>query len=128
MKISGINDTNDSTDQFDQNDITQNKAMAVLSYFFILVLIPIFAAKDSKFARYHANQGLTLFILEVIYSIFISVLSAIIVAISAKLMFICYIFSLFSLVILALIIIGIVNSASGRAKALPIIGGLHLIA
>ena len=32
--------------------------MAILAYFGILVLIPILAAKDSKFARFHANQGL----------------------------------------------------------------------
>ena len=43
-----------------------NKVMAILSYFGILVLIPIFAAKDDAFARYHANQGLVLLIASAI--------------------------------------------------------------
>lgn len=57
-KLSGMNKTADLTDQFDKADVEQNKVMAILAYFGILVLIPILAAKDSKFARFHANQGL----------------------------------------------------------------------
>ena len=59
-KLSGMNKTADLTDQFDKADVEQNKVMAILAYFGILVLIPILAAKDSKFARFHANQGLLL--------------------------------------------------------------------
>ena len=40
-------------------DVQNNKVMAVLAYIGLLVLIPIFAAKDSKFARFHSGQGLT---------------------------------------------------------------------
>ena len=43
-----------------------DKLMGVLAYLGILVLIPLLAAKDSKFAQFHAKQGLTLFIGEVI--------------------------------------------------------------
>ena len=50
----------------DATDIANNKVFAILAYFGLLVLIPILAAPNSKFARYHANQGLTLFILEII--------------------------------------------------------------
>lgn len=50
-KLSGMNKTADLTDQFDKADVEQNKVMAILAYFGILVLIPILAAKDSKFAR-----------------------------------------------------------------------------
>ena len=32
----------------------------------ILCLVPILAAKDSPFAKYHANQGLVLFLLEIV--------------------------------------------------------------
>jgi|GEM_PF-4342849 len=57
-KLSGMNKTADLTDQFDKADVEQNKVMAILAYFGILVLIPILAAKDSKFARFHAQPRL----------------------------------------------------------------------
>ena len=44
-------------------DIEKNKAVGILAY--ILFFIPIIAARDSKFAMYHANQGLALFIVAV---------------------------------------------------------------
>ena len=48
-----LNNAADTTVQFNKTDIEQNKVMAILAYFGILVLIPIFAAKESKFARCH---------------------------------------------------------------------------
>ena len=62
-----FNDTADTTDQFDAADIEQNKAMGVLAYLSWLVLIPLFAAKDSKFSRFHVNQGLVLAIVEIVW-------------------------------------------------------------
>ena len=58
--IDKITNTADYTDSFHPQDIAQNKAMAILAYLGILVLIPIFAAKNSAFAKFHANQGLIL--------------------------------------------------------------------
>ncbi|MBQ2783166.1 MAG: zinc-ribbon domain-containing protein, partial [Oscillospiraceae bacterium] len=69
----------------DSNDIQSNKVMAILAYFGPLVLIPILAAKGSKFARYHSNQGLVLLLLCIAYSIVISILSGILLAISWRL-------------------------------------------
>ena len=46
----------------DPADFEKNKIFAILAYLGILVLIPILAAKDSPFAKYHANQGLVLLI------------------------------------------------------------------
>ena len=63
--IKNLNNTNDFTEEFEQEDIQNNKTMAILAYIGILVLIPIFAAKESKFARFHANQGLVLLIIMV---------------------------------------------------------------
>lgn len=66
----------------EQMDINSNKGYAILSYFSLLVLIPIFAAKDSKFARFHANQGLVLMIAEVVYWIAVAIVTAIFMAIN----------------------------------------------
>ena len=55
-------------------------AMAVLSYFSILVLVPIFAGKHSRYASYHANQGFTLFLLEIAWNLLIAIISGIFIA------------------------------------------------
>ncbi len=122
-----LNNTADTTAEFDQNDINTNKGMAILAYFGPLVLIPIFAAKQSKFARYHSNQGLLLLIAAVLWSIVYGILNTIFLAISWRLYFISGIIGIFSLVFLVLFIIGILNASNGIAKELPVIGKFKLL-
>ena len=126
-KMAALNDTADTTSEFDKADIEQNKGMAVLAYFGPLVLIPILAAKNSKFARYHSNQGLALLLAAVVYSIAYGILSTIIYAISWRLGFIVSILSLVSILFTVLAVIGIINAVNGRAKELPIIGKFKLL-
>lgn len=126
-KLNALNDTADTTAEYDKVDIEQNKGMAVLAYLGILVLIPLFAAKESKFARFHSNQGLLLCIAAIAYSIVYTILSPIIIAISWRLSIIVSLLVLFSLVFLVLAIIGIINAANGKAKELPVIGKYKLL-
>ena len=118
-----FNNTEDTTSQFDPNDIQQNKVMAVLAYLSWLVLVPIFGAKNSPFARFHANQGLALAIADIVCALILRIL--------AKLPLVGWVFSiaggLLGLVCLAFAIIGIVNAASGRAKELPIVGKFRVL-
>ncbi len=113
----------DHTSEFDQNDIQQNKVMAVLAYIGILVLVPIFAAKESKFAKFHVNQGLVLAIVEIGASIILSILS--------NIPYIGFLFSILSgivgIVCFVFSIMGIVYAAQGQAKELPLIGQFKLI-
>ena len=51
----------------DKKDIEENKTMAALSYFWVLFLIPMLLKRKSKFAQFHAKQGLVLFIAESIF-------------------------------------------------------------
>jgi len=126
-KIQALTNTADSTAQFDAADIQQSKVMCILAYFGPLVLIPIFAAKGSRFARYHSNQGLLLLIAEIIWSIVYSILSSIILAISWRLYSIVSIIGIVSIVFLVLAVIGILNVVNGRARALPVIGGITIL-
>ncbi len=126
-KIANLNDTADTTADYDADDVSKNKAMAVLAYFGPLCFIPMFAAKDSKFARFHANQGLVLLIACVAYSIVSSILNSIILAISWRLYFITSIISFISIVFAVLAILGIINAANGRAKELPVIGKFKIL-
>ena len=125
--MAALNNTADTTAEFDKADIDQNKGMAILAYFGPLVLIPILAAKNSKFARYHSNQGLILLIAAVIYGIAYGILSTIIYAISWRLGFIVSIIGLVSILFTVLAIIGIINAVNGRAKELPIIGKYKIL-
>jgi uncharacterized membrane protein len=45
-----------------KNDVEENKAIAALSYFWIVSVVVLFAKKDSPFAQFHAKQGLVLFL------------------------------------------------------------------
>ena len=123
QQLNDLMNTKDTTYEYDPADIETNKVMAILAYLGILVLIPLFAAPNSRFARFHANQGLTLFIIEVAVSFVAGVLGLIpilgvIFAIAG---------SLGGLASLALAIIGIINAANGKAKELPLIGQFSFI-
>lgn len=105
----------DYTAEQDPEDIQKNKVMAVLAYIGILVLIPILCAKDSKFAKFHANQGLVLFILAIVCSAL------------AKLKVIGWIFGLVDLAVFILAVVGIVYAIQGKAKELPIVGNWTIL-
>ena len=72
---------------------------------------------QSRYAKYHANQGFILFLANIVVGIASAILGKIPV-LGAVLS------ALLSLASLALMIIGIINAANGKAKQLPLIGGL----
>ena len=113
-------------------DANDNKAMGILAYFGPLVFVPMFAAKTSKFARFHTVQGFNLFLLDVAYGIAGGILSAVLTAAflwtaPGLMVILNLIISLVWIGIGVLAIIGIVNAAKGTKKALPIIGKLHIL-
>ena len=114
----------------DAADVEKNKIMAVLAYLGLLVLIPIFAAKNSPFARYHSNQGLLLLIVSFVGLFAIGILGFIVALIPFIRGCACAIFPLmgvFWLAIMAFIILGIVNAATGKMKPLPVIGKYRIL-
>lgn len=95
---------------------SDEKVMAALSYLGILFLIPLLTKKDSKFAMFHAKQGLVLFILEIIFGLaqmflaFIPFVGWLIIPI------IWVIIGIFSL-------IGLIQAFSGNYWKMPILSG-----
>ena len=102
--------------EIDPQDLEKYKTMAIIAY--IIFLIPLLAAKDSKYAMYHTNQGLILFLLAVI----INVVGSIVPIIGWFI-----IIPIGNLLVLILAILGIVNAVQGNIKPLPIIGKYKLI-
>lgn len=115
---------------FTTEDVNQNKIYGIFAYLGILVLVPIFAAKDSFYARFHANQGLILLIFNVLMTAARRILAFVLKVATFGLMnhaINAVMVTATSLITLALIIIGIVNACSGEAKRLPVIGGFTLL-
>jgi len=105
----------DYSDEMDPDDVSKNKLMAILAYIGILVIIPLIVAKDSKFARFHTNQGLILCILAIICSCL------------ARLKVIGWLFSICGIVIFIMAVVGIIYAAQGKAKELPVVGNWKIL-
>ena len=109
--------TQDHTDEFSPEDINKNKAGAIVACFWIRFFVPLIAAKDSGFAKFYANQGLILFITGIILSVAGGILSHV--------PFVGFILQLLvGLVSLGMFVFLLVNAANGKAKELPIVGGV----
>ena len=111
---------------YDMKDIEENKVFAFFSYLGFLFIIPLIAKPDSRFCKFHVNQGIILCIVE-----------AIVGAICAGLEFATVTASLVTVIDLTttaldiltacLAINGIVNVLTGRAKELPVIGKFRIL-
>jgi uncharacterized membrane protein len=104
----------------DPADVDKNKIFAVLAYLGILFLVPLLAAKESRFARYHTNQGVVLFLAAIICSFAGGILSLV--------PFVgCLVMPAVMIAILVFVVLGIINAAKGQCKPLPLIGQFKLI-
>ena len=116
-----MNQVSDETDSFTQQDIEGHTGMAVLSYFGILVLIPIFAGRDSRYVKFHANQGLLLMIASIVLNVLSTVLGLLHLGLIGSLV------GFLHLPLFVFSIMGIVNAIKGRAKELPVVGHYRLL-
>jgi len=123
MDVNELMSSEDYTKNYDIQDISANKTMGILAYLGLLVLVPIFAARQSKFAMFHAEQGITLCICAHI----VSLLAVFLGKIPAIGFVFSIVFGLVGLVLFLLMIIGIVNSVNGQAKEIPVLGKIRLI-
>lgn len=115
-KMEDLKKVEDFTAEMDPKDIEDNKVMAVLAYLGILFLIPLFAAKESKFARFHTNQGIVLYLFGIA-----SVVVNIIPLLGQIASFVASIASV------VFFIMGLINACQGKAKELPVIGRIKLL-
>ncbi|MDA3840065.1 MAG: hypothetical protein PF572_03165 [Patescibacteria group bacterium] len=93
--------TNEKQD-LENKDIEKNKTEAFLSYFWIVSLYVYLTKKKSKFAQFHAKQGLILFFLS-----FATVVP--------------FWGQLFGLVLLIVSIVGIMKAYNGEWYKIPVV-------
>lgn len=121
---------NNGEEMFHPEDVKRNKVMGVLSYFGILVLVPILAGdKNSEYIKFHANQGLVLFILSTIIEIVEKVCSFVQYDILGFYSFslFSWLFSIIDFAMLILVILGIVAACKGQKNELAIIGQIKIL-
>ncbi len=86
------------------DDVEENKDIAALSYAWILSLVVFFTRRNSPFVRFHAKQGIVLFILSIAFWM------------------VPFVGRMLELVVLAFCALGFINAAQGKWKDLPLIG------
>ena len=104
------------------------KGMAALSYLSILVLIPLFAARKSRFMRFHINQGLGAFICIAVVNIISYSTAGFVYGLERPLALV--ISGLLSLIFIFAIILGAVGffgAFLGKTTPLPLIGRIRLL-
>ena len=118
-------------------DIARHKGISVCAYLGILVLIPLFGGRDSRFARFHANQGLALLIgLVAVYVLKWILWKSMWVWLAGnpfepgvpwRWIVFNWFFILVTLFFVVLAVIGITNVLRGEEKRLPLIGKIRLL-
>lgn len=104
----------------DPADVEKNKTMAILAYF-IFFLPLITDAKNSPFAKFHANQSLMILLATIAVQVLGTILAIVTFGIGGLLI------PFAMIVIFVFWIMGIINASNGKVKELPLIGGIHLL-
>ena len=113
----------------DAADVEQNKVFGILSYLPpLLFLVPLLAARQSKFAMYHCNQGLVLTLVAIAVSIANMILDVVLVHIPFLGWFLMLVLYWgITIGILVLVVMGIINAVNGVCKPLPLIGDRFIL-
>ncbi|MCL2486704.1 MAG: hypothetical protein FWE86_03795 [Oscillospiraceae bacterium] len=115
-------DTSDHTAEHDPDDISRNKGMACLSYLSLMVLIPLLAGKQSKYAQFHAMQGVVLCVTGLATTLLRDVLRH---AMPGYLRFLIDLpTALLGIGVGVLSLLGFIYAVTGRAKEVPVAGGI----
>ncbi len=120
---SAFKDVKDTSNEYSKEDIKKGKALGILSYLGILVLIPYLSEKKNKYVIFHAKQGIILLIAEIIVGGILWFLGLILSWRVSWLVSICQ--TAFFFLSLVLSFMGIKNVCDGKAKELPLINKMH---
>ena len=108
----------DAYRNFIDKDVLDNKNMAALSYFGILLLIPLLTKRNSPFVRFHLNQAISLFLARIG---FMSLALLIAGGLGT------FISSLAGVFTFGCAIAGVLSALRGKRKRLPIVGDFEVL-
>lgn len=130
-----FNNTTDESGLQDAQDVQQNKILALVSYLGYFFFIPMIVKPQSRYLRFHGNQGLTLLLTEIVLGVVHAVLCGIFGliglagipgAIISSIFIVLFSIAIYG-AILVWVIFGIVNAVTGKAKELPLIGRIRIL-
>ena len=93
--------------EVDKKDIEENSVVAALGYIYILCLLPLLFKRKSKFAQWHAKQGLLLFAVEILLGWFFAVP---------------IVGWALGILVMLLALLGVVNALNGNYWEMPFLG------
>ena len=103
------------------------KVITILDYIGFLWILGLFVEKNNEDVKFHTNQGLILFLCEIIFAVANMILSAIFAFLGPLVLLWTLVAALVNIAFLVLLILGIVNAAQGMAKELPLIGKFRIL-
>ncbi|KAA0207458.1 MAG: hypothetical protein OZ913_10150 [Ignavibacteriaceae bacterium] len=107
--------------QFTPEEIESGKTMGILAW--IIFLIPLFAARDQRYAMFQTEQAIILAIVGFVVYLGIWILTFIVGQISSGIACLISVLSFLPWVLyLVLWIIGLLGAIQGKTKPLPVIG------
>lgn len=113
----------------EDEDLKGKKFTACLSYLFWFAVIPMIYSTESKFIKYHANQGFVLATVETIFLVITVIVSKILWSVSraTSLLVETTMLMVFVGVFGVLSLIGIFNVIRGKEKPIPTFGHIKLL-
>lgn len=104
------------------------KGMAVIAYLGLLVVIPLLFARKDPYARFHANQGLVLYLLTLVCNCVSELLMGTLVEISPVLAIVVHaVLGAASVLLFVLAAAGVIGAVGGKTKPLPVIGTIRFL-
>jgi uncharacterized membrane protein len=92
--------------------------MIILSYLWILALVPLLAEKEDKEVQWHAKHGLVLLLAEIVLTLVIGIIQAMFAVIDLGCTG-CILYSVFWIAVLVVHVVCIVKGVNGERFLIP---------
>lgn len=120
-----ISHPEDLTSTFYPDDMKTNQVFGILASFPVLFWLPLVAAKESPYGKFCANQGLILFVLEIIVSIITSILGTVLPHIPIIGGILNWVVGLAGFAVVAgSFLLLIISACQGKARKIPVVGNM----
>jgi len=103
-----------------------NRLYSILAYIGPLFLVGLIAAPQEPKVKFHVNQGLVLFICEIVVGIILAIIGAVFGLIHLGILT-TILTLIFWLAVVLMVVLGVVNAANDKQTPLPVIGEFTLI-
>lgn len=119
-----VKDVKDFSKDYTEKEKSEGIFFGILSYLSVLCLIPYFLENKNNFVKFHAKQGLNLFLLEIIVGFSASVLVVLLLFLGFAVVLVR---NIIECIFFVVSIIGIIDVIQGKARELPIVNKIKIV-